>query len=277
VDPGGSEWRLIASLFGDDEILCSDIEGFESGVSNLCYKFMRDLIYEAYDDPWERRFACYVICSTINAVRFDFGLGFCLGRQNTSGNWLTTWINTVVNKLYFSIVVIHGATIANEDVEKALRQLKDKIYSDDNLVALFRNWFTPEFVVDTFRDLLHVNVTAVDKGNNVKMMKIWDASFLSRGFRKYRGQVFCPLAYESLISQIYFVRIPKKRMGDTNFMYKQLQQNLDNVARELREYEPSEAINLANEIILFLRKWKLPLRFPFDFVTDPVVTKLLLQ
>jgi hypothetical protein len=277
VNPGGGEWRMIAHYFGLDDVLSSDIKGFESTVSSFCYAFADYVFGRAYNSPWSRRLACYAVLMIINAIRFNNGVGFVLSRQNTSGNWITTWLNTFCNMLYFCVVIIHGSVLAGQDPVQNLQMLKIKLYSDDNLVSLRQPWFGPDFVVKAFMEIFHIEVTSVSKGTDISMGPIWEASFLSRGFREQGGQVFCPLAMDSLMAQIYFIRVPRNQKSSPEFVRKQLQQNLDNVARELREYPRSVGIPLATEIISFIEKHGLPLSFPYGFREDFVQTKLLLQ
>jgi hypothetical protein len=277
VNPSGAEWRMITMYFDQCKVICSDVKGFESTVSVFLTFFLHFLFKKAYNSEWSVRFACYVILATLNAIRFNRGNGISLGRQNTSGNWLTTWINTICNMLYFCVVVIHGANLNGEDPLDVLSDFKVKLYSDDNLVSLHRDWFTPNFIVSMFRQIFHIEVTSVDKGDSIKIGSIWDATFLSRGFRLQEGQVFCPLVFDSLIAQIYYVRVPRGKRTDDEFKRSQLQQNLNNVARELREYPRKEGLALAREIIAFIEKHHLPLAFPYGFDEDFVQTKLQLQ
>ena len=277
IDPGSSEWRLIWMLFRGEKVVCTDISGFESTVSTFIIPIFEYIASICFDDPFDRLFAVYVLVATLYAIRFNRGKGFILGWQNTSGNWLTTFINTITNFLYFTSSIIVRCKIEGEDPIIALRELKIKLYSDDNLVALRRHWFTPQFVIDSFKNHFNVTVTATDKSDNIEFLTIEECDFLSRGFRMEKGQVFCPLAYESLISQLYFVRCPKGEKANSAFILGQLQQNLDNVARELREYPSNEAAVIARKIVDFLRKNKLRCRFNYDSMNDPVHTKLLLQ
>jgi hypothetical protein len=278
VDPCGSEWRVISNYFGDGNIISSDIKGFESTVSVFATRFLFFLFSKYYPRVQDRDFACYAVSSILHALRFNRGEGFFRGNQNTSGNWITTWLNTIVNLLYFSVIALHGAyQYGEEDPAQVLRDLRIKLYSDDNLTSLDRPWWTPDYLKEQFMDIFHIEMTAVDKGDDIRATKITGANFLSRGFRISEGQVFAPLVFDSLISQIYFVRVPKKNRGDTVFMHKQLQQNLDNVVRELYEYPVVEADALATEIIDFILDKKLGLTFAYDFGISRTHRKMLMQ
>jgi hypothetical protein len=277
IDPGGPEWRVVAEEFVGEDVIESDIKGMDSTVTSMCYTFFWMLFSIAYNQQFARKLACYAVLSIINSLRFNRGFGFLRGFQNTSGNWITTWLNTIVNFLYFSIAVIYGAIQNGEDPRVAYRALKIKLYSDDNLTALRRSWYNPSFLAETFMKLFNVTLTSVSKGSELLSGPITGATFLSRGFRFDSGQWFCPLAYDSLMAQLYFLRVPKRFRGDYQFLLTQLQQNLDNVARELEEYPYPEAFSIAVKIVNFITHHELPLNFPFKYDSDRVLMKLTSQ
>lgn len=276
IDPTGSEWRAIAEYFGEDDVVAADVGGFESVPSASALPYFFCLFKRVYHS-WSLEYAIYVIMATFYALRFEFRRNTFLGWQNTSGNWLTTWINTHCNMLYFSIALISECLIRGIDPEATLRLLKIKLYSDDNITSLAREWWTAEFLSKRFKLLFNIDLTGTDKGELTnRKTKIWDIDFLSRGFRKENGQVYAPLAFDSLVSQIYFVRVPKKMRGDLGFLFKQLQQNLDNVMRELCEYPRGYAEDLRRKIMDFVRQHNLPLNVA-DFPADFALAKLARQ
>lgn len=258
VDPTASEWRLIANTFEGHDVIESDISGFETVVTWLLFYLVNPLIKKVYTG-WSLDYAAYVIVATINALRFESGKGRFLGWQNTSGNWLTTWINTLANMGFFSTVLIANALMRDLDPRNVLRLLKIKLYSDDNLTALPYSWWNSEMLSESFKKMFNIELTGNDKGVIAQAKQIWECTFLSRGFRKEGGQVYAPLAMDSLFSQLYYVRIPKKNLGDSRFMYQQLQQNLDNVFRELMEYPLDEAEKFKEEIVDFIVSNGIPL------------------
>jgi len=87
-----------------------------------------------------------------------------------------------------------------------------------------------------------------------------DAEFLSRKFVVRKGIIMAPLAYDSLITQIYYLR--SHTGATTQFLTGQLQQNLDNVARELIEWEPQKASDLQRKISSFIYVTGLPVVMP---------------
>lgn len=280
VNPGDGEWRLIYNYFGDDRVCWSDISGFESTVTSLIYPFLWYIICLAYPNPKARVFAAYAVLSILNALRFNRGKGFLPGRGNTSGNWITTWLNTITNFVYFCCIVVYGSRLHGEDPVVNLRKLKLRLYSDDNLSSLPCSWYTPTFVRDAMKLLFNVKIVGLDKGevsDELCSGHIGQGNFLSRGFRYERGQVFCPLNEDSLFAQIYYIRGPRGLVCTESYMCKQLQQNLDNVARELLEYPEDYAKARAREIREFIELHELPFHFMYLDGSDHVEVKLLKQ
>lgn len=275
IDPTAGEWRLLANHFDGHDVIESDISGFETVVTWLLYYLVNPLFRRVFTG-WSLRYAAYVIVATINALRFESGRGRFLGWQNTSGNWLTTWINTLANMGFFSTVLIANALMRDLDPRKVLALLKIKLYSDDNLTALPYPWWNAQLLSESFKKMFNIELTGNDKGLINEAKKIWQCSFLSRGFRKENGQVYAPLAMDSLFSQLYYVRIPKKNLGDSRFMYQQLQQNLDNVFRELMEYPLQEAEKYKAQIVEFIVSNNIPLSI-LNIEIDRTVLKLLRQ
>lgn len=93
-----------------------------------------------------------------------------------------------------------------------------------------------------------------------------DADFLCRRFVKRSGIVFAPLSYESLTAQLYYVRIPTFDATPAGLLF-QLQTNLDNVLRELREYDVDEAFAIATKIKNFITLHRIPVRFDVPIFT----------
>lgn len=261
VDPSAGEWRVIANYFGEDMVTASDVKGFETTVSGLMLPYFCALFKRVYSG-WSYEYAVYVIMATLYALRFEGGKGRYLGWQNTSGNWLTTWINTHTNMCYFSLSVIAGAITRGLDPVATLRLLKIKLYSDDNLTSLVHDWWGPQWLSRSFMELFRVELTGTDKGEMSGRCHLSQCDFLSRGFRFENGQVYAPLAFDSLISQLYYVRVPKGMRGDARFMRQQLQQNLDNVIRELGEYPEAEARRIRDRLAAFVSERRLKLTVP---------------
>lgn len=277
VNPRGDAWRMIYSMFIGKRVVFADISGFDSTLITWFFYIMQSLLNAAYVDPKEREFAWWAIISCIHGLRFNLGKGRLLNRGNTSGNWITTWLNTIVNLCYFCIAVAFLAIKHGDDPHEAIDSLIIKLYSDDNLSSLDYPWFTAKNLSDVFLSLFGVVMTSVDKGeltDGSGSGTIDEANFLSRSFLVKKGVVCAPLDEECLLSQLYYVRVPRVKRGDIAYINGQLQQNLHNVQSELLEWDEASAHALAREIENFIHTNKLPLSFNFQYDLDVVEAKL---
>jgi len=77
-----------------------------------------------------------------------------------------------------------------------------------------------------------------------------------------------------LLAQLYYIRAPKGYNTDRAHINKQVQINLNNVERELLEWDREEAIVLADEIRQFIVDNHLPYTFDPDFGKEPIFHKL---
>jgi hypothetical protein len=278
INPYGEAWRVLSIMFPGVAV-ATDVRGFESVVSPYIFPVVWELIYRAYDKPEDRAFAMWAVVSCVHGLRFDQGKGFWLGRQNTSGNWITTWLNTLANHIFFSVACGCLALDHGVDPFVAYSGFVGKYYADDNITACPYSWYTAENLAMVFKRLYGIELTGTTKGqvtNEECMGKLSDLEFLSRGFRFERGLVFCPLKADSLYGRLHFVKVPKKSRVDPMFVMKQLQINLESFALELYEYDVATGDALAIEVVQFIEQHRLPVRLPYVFNVDTVQHKLLL-
>lgn len=273
----GEAARQIYDMFAGRTVLAFDVSGFDNTVNAIFLPAAQCLIRKAYSRLADRRWAMWALMSTLHSLRFDRKVGRYRGLGNTSGNWLTTWINTLCNTVYFSTAVVYLALKHGDDPAQALSELRLRVYSDDNLSSLNRAWYTPTNVRDAFWHLFKVELTNADKSpvTEASVYTIDNAEFLSRTFRNDGGIVFCPLAIPSLMGQLYYVRCPRNLFSKRKYILKQLATNLGNVANELYEYPEEIAHHIAASIFSFLERVRLPCSmFPYDFDLDRRLLKL---
>ena len=146
-------------------------------------------------------------------LRFNRGTARWLLRGNTSGNWITTFLNTLYNYFYFAVStihIVHSVYDPKAEVDFILSQLLLRLYSDDNIVANRVYNIRPSLYSAAFKDLFVVTLTSTSKGElEDQLIPIDDVEFLSRAFFKDGQFVKCPLSYDSIVSQLYYVRLPK--------------------------------------------------------------------
>lgn len=254
INPGGSAWNTIYREFQKGKTFIGDVRGFESIVTDIVMIWLRPKLRKAYSEPFAFAFACWAVESCLHGLRFDKGVGFTTGRSNSSGNWITTWLNSAANTMFFIVVAAKLAHDNGEDPHEAVSQMALRVYSDDHLAQLLRRWWKAMDIARTMKELFHVDITDTDKNPPSEekcMIHISKGDFLSRGFRASKGAVYCPLAIDSLLSQLYYIRAGKT--ASNNVVLSQLTINLANVVRELAEYEKSFSAELYQEISVFLK------------------------
>jgi len=139
------------------------------------------------------------------------------------------------------------------------------LYSDDNMSASTFKFWTTKNVAIHFKKLFCITLTTnskipITEDSPDETCTIEQAEFLSRRFVMRKGVIMAPLSYESLITQLYFLR---SHPGATiQFLNEQLQQNLCNISRELIEWEPEKAAVLWRKIANFIIVTGIPVVMP---------------
>jgi hypothetical protein len=209
-----------------------------------------------------RRVIAWCVVSCFYALRFSGGVATYLCRGNTSGNWLTTFLNTVVHIIMMKLCFMMCAEDNGVDPEVALKHFNAVLYSDDNVFASPYEWWTSQTYAHYMEKYFGAIVTATDKSDNFEDKHISEVSFLSRTFvpAEFNKEIIlCPLAFESVISQLFYVRKGAGARMSHDFMYQQLQINLDNVVRELSQFPIAKARFVMKKIAEFIARNRLPL------------------
>ena len=144
----------------------------------------------------------------------------------------------------------------------ALATFTSIIYSDDNISASVFKWWTIVNYAKYMKIYFGGTITATDKSTNFKQGNIFDVDFLSRSFKKSSWSddvIQCPLSFDSVIAQLFYVRKATHGSHDLNHVYKQLRINIENVIRELREYDFEKAKEVMDAIEDFIVVHDLPL------------------
>jgi len=282
INVTSSIWKEIFHMFGSDFVLATDISGYDYTHPMYIIKLIicPFLVHCYGGDPrsFEARCAMWAVISCVESIRFCMGVGRRLDRGNTSGNWITTWLNTFVNCIYHDTCVVDIAQQHGIDPVVALKEFVKILYSDDNVsknTILGDHWNIGTFSA-AMQEMFSVIVTLTNKSTDIDgelRYKIGDVDFLSRCFESRGGIVYAPLHPESLFSQLYYVKLPKNRRTTANIL-EQLQINLDNVSRELVEYEPEAAKRYAALIKRSLRAHEIPCVLPMVDYDDNHLLKM---
>jgi large-conductance mechanosensitive channel len=269
VNPSSTAWQLAYYLFMPELLVAGDIKGNDYTHLRWVMIILSRVIRRAYPDERHATDAEWCFLSCIYAIRGMFGKGYLLGSGNSSGNWLTTFFNTVQNLIFHCLIIVKGSIDHGEDPLENLKRFLAWIYSDDNVSALVGvKWWTNTYVSAQFMKLFGVTFTDPDKreGEGIpENYTIDQISFLCRRFVERGGNVYAPLSRDSLLQQLFWVRCPDKMFGKSVIL-SQLQINLDNIMRELLEWEPREAYELVDKIRKFISHHRLKLVVnPLDY------------
>jgi hypothetical protein len=208
VNIRGSIARLIYAQFFGKDIMAADVSGFDYCVSEIVMPMLSLLICLAYASRVHRMQAYWAILSVLHAIRFNLGKGRFRGCGNTSGNWITTWLNTACNLVFFYTAVIWLALKNGFEPREVISKISLRLYSDDNLFYPHYSWITPDALREAFWHLFKVELTGTDKGPfKGPCIRIDQAEFLSRTFREHAGQVYTPLALPSLLTFVFVLAL----------------------------------------------------------------------
>lgn len=264
INPTAGIWANGYNLFKDYPVVFSDIKGFDYTATLWLTMIICPWMRKFYHKRSEWLHACWAFIGTMQAIRFVNGTGRILNRGNTSGNWATTIFNTWTNTCYHGMACVYGSLKNGQDPKYNLSRLALWLYSDDNISSLQDGaglWWNTTFVSSFFKNELKITITDTNKGEfngSEETFSILDAEFLCRRFVPRNGQIYAPLAYDSMMTQLYYVRCPLNKVTP-KFITQQLQQNLDNVMLELCEYEPEQAAIIVRKLREFISKHNLPL------------------
>jgi hypothetical protein len=260
IDPGGSSWahmysRLKTRGLTLEDLVAGDISGWDTCIPDLfahiiaawcCSFYMTDSIYGP-----TQSLIYWAIFSCFHALRFIGKRVFLLAKGNTSGNYVTTFLNSIVNYCFFKTIYILECRKRNI-VPNWTEDMIFFCYSDDNISRCPNHeWWTFSVVQAAFKEHFGIVFTAPDKSLNSKeRYSIEDVDFLSRKFGTFDlghaqymhcNVVSAPIKIESLVGQLHYIRADKNQRNDPEFIRKQLDTNIENVRYELMHYPAEDA------------------------------------
>lgn len=239
TNPHGWEWtflnrklkRWINGKFGGGDFSNYDssiLSGFAYGLYCVMKWYMQ------WDDQWEL-WALYCVCmSSIGPLMVIIREIYWMDWMNSSGGWLTGFLNSFVNVVIFNYYVIikndeHGLTFTRAQVIVII------IYGDDNAWNVspeyekyFDMYKLAEFIFMTFG----MTYTTPDKGDiAAPYMEMDSIKFLCRTMGS--GEIVHPcLERDSITGMLLWIRKPKR--GVT--IAQQLSVNVEQAAMEFFHY-----------------------------------------
>lgn len=260
INPASSFWAVLYNRFKGKMVISKDVSGMDETFRPYIECVLSDWVAQFYPQgSFSAIFARWAVSSCLLAIRFNGGRGHIYGQGNSSGNQGTTFINTCTMHILENMMGYYFCCVNDLDFKTFVANRRLAIYSDDTLSTAPYDWFTMPNIVLAYGLLFGITVTKADK----TLVSIYDppttiedVDFLSRGFRNERGVIYAPLNESSLLSQLYFVRMPKAMLG-TDHLITQLNINIGNVERELVELVPERADRIAAMINKFILDNKL--------------------
>jgi hypothetical protein len=282
INPTGSMWQEIYYQFKRySNIVFSDIKGWDHMAARWITAIFGPWVTRCYGgDPgsFAVKLALWSYLAARQCLRFNRGFGRRLDRGNSSGNWCTTFFNTFDNHCFHCVALIYMAQENDIDALVCLKDFGLRLYSDDNISASKFAFWTVKNVATVFRLLFGITLTSTSKVEFTdespdELYVIDDADFLSRSFVNRGNIIFAPLSKDSLLAQLYYVRVPKGKKS-ADFINQQLQINLENVSRELIEYDPRDAQQIVVHIRNVISSGCLAVSLPYVDYTNSSVLKL---
>ncbi len=275
IPPGRRHWaflyeKFVNSCFG---IVCSDIATNDSIMHLLVLHVFAPwtwTFYPAASSPGPcRDFITWAYLANFMCIRFNRGKGWLMGTGNPSGGFMTTHFNTCYNHVLHKICFQYACHLRGiSDYRDEYKYFQAIFYSDDNMSASLKyDWWTVQELASHAKVLFGIVITDPEKGTDFQAnLPISRVSFLSRAFYpnpKIPNLIHAPLAFSSLVSQLFYVRRAKGEGYETQHVLDQLQINLRNISLELLEYPYEEACEIYRKITTFIAKKNLPLQLEF--------------
>jgi hypothetical protein len=240
INPHGPEWWILAEkLKKHKNFGGGDYSGFDSGIiakfGYALYLSMKWYINSG-DDLYD--WYLYNVCmSSIAPIFVINGECYWSDWMNSSGGWLTGFLNSFVNVCIFNAFHWLVCTMNNLGERSRLEDLICAFYGDDNLWSVcddlkdFINMETlGKFIWDTFG----MTYTTTQKGViNSKFVEFDDLEFLCRKFRPRETLYTAPLSRESIHGMLLWIKKSNLRPAS-----EQLAINVEQAMMEYFHYGP---------------------------------------
>lgn len=256
-----AEWTMLfdrVTGHGTRNLIAGDYRSWDLNVSisvMLCHRdYQLSLVEEGSIDEafldWYRTSLIVSRCELI-------GHTFTLSGGNRSGSPTTTTDNNDWNMAYFALAY-YRLYVDHWGVTPSVAQMqKDLVwafYGDDHIIGVHpdASWFNMITVHRFFETTMRIGYTDTDKNTpKEEYVRYRDLSFLSRSFEVLHDPMFSHLKFARLkevnmLGCLYFISKENPESG--------LQENLDNVSRELRNWNEVDRVRMVNRIRLVLHR-----------------------
>lgn len=263
------EWTVLfdrVTQGGKRNLIAGDYRSWDLNVSlsiMLCHRDYQLSLVEAgtVTEAFLDWYRSSLIVSTCELI----GYSFVLSGGNRSGSPTTTTDNNDWNMAYFALayyrlyIDYHGCT---PSVSQMRRDLVWAFYGDDHIIGVHpeASWFNMISVSKFFKEVMNIGYTDTDKNEpTLEYVPYRDLSFLSRSFEVLHDPMFSHLKFARLkqvnmLGCLYYVSKDNWETG--------LEDNLENVSRELRNWNEVDRAELVSRLQCVLERSGTGLKLP---------------
>lgn len=225
----GFDWKLIYNnlhSMHDSVHGAGDVSGMDTSerawwgwiLAEACSRFY-NFDKGSYEDN-SIRYACQSsLCPILIIGRNVYWMDYF----NSSGGWLTGFLNSFVSVVIFNVAVIivqfqnkeKDPVFANLSVREFLRRA---FYGDDNawsILKKYAKYLDMSILAKIYMEVFGIDYTTPGKGKiTEKFLEFSEIDYLARRFRLQGNAVFAPLSEDSIYSMLHWIKKPKAQIID---------------------------------------------------------------
>jgi len=257
VNPHGVGWKLIFDKINkfSGGFVGGDFSGYDASLKRLFlelfFKFCNSYYrYQVGSPEWNELWS--VVQMTFSAHYIYGNRVFTSVASNTSGNWITSFINSFISFTIFKMIFVYLRDSTDKKFEECFSGF---FYGDDNIGGVredCREFFNNVTIAQAAKKLFGMTYTGPTKGDVIEPFLARDELiFLGRGFREEGEFVFAPLRETALNGMLFWSR-------DKKHEFEIFDSNMDVIARECAHYEE----HVYDSYIGFITKQLTALKYP---------------
>lgn len=246
-NPHNYDWTALGRRlfrFGRDRVVGGDVSSLDMSILRFfglvlytCLKY-----YIGFTDDSTIGKSMYSVCfSVVTTVHICGGVSYLCDFRNPSGNYITSFFNTIVTWTCLWACYQYSRPQTQEiDFQDGVEV---GVYGDDNLgsVSPQVHHFNNKTIQKGFKDLFNMKYTDPAKGEDMdNFLEETAQVFLARRFIPTHGRYDAPLEKDSIFGMLHYV--------DPGIfgMEMQTMQNVDTAKRELTHYSEQERKRIEN-------------------------------
>lgn len=273
ISPSSDSWTQFANrligIFPSVGVVAGDISGWDTVIKQIYAPVIAQYVaqfYKPHPSYDVVKLINYAIFSCYNGLKFIDDKVYNLCSGNSSGNYLTTFLNSITNYCMFKDIFTYLAEEAGYydlDFDKCVEL---HVYSDDNVSKCTYLFWNFSNVQRAFKELFGIDFTAPDKSDDGQEFydPVDSVEFLSRTTSYQQGYTVSPLKFQSIVGCLFYVHAPAEKR-DPEFIREQLQQNLNTARRELMAYDIDQANRFISALMNYLASRDYPITL--DLIT----------